>query len=481
MAKYFGTNGMRGRIDELTPELCMKAASAFGEWCKKYSDSSHSRGTSASPGLGKAARALPKSDAWRVPEKARILVARDMRLTGEMLENAVISGLLSSGCDVICLGLCSSPTAEFMLKHLKADGLIIVTASHNPPEWNALKFVDWDGVAVSRERGEEIEEIMKEGARLADWRNAGRSTQHAFAVREHISAILSLVDVKKLGARKLRVVLDCGNGTAALVAPQLFKELGCEVILLNEKIDGTFPGRSSEPTEANLQTLLAAVKQKKADLGVAWDGDSDRVVFVDEKGKWIVGDRGFALSALLALQRKKGSVVTTVATSNVVKDVCDKYGGKLIYTKVGAPYLSEAVLGHKAVSGGEEVGGIIWPELSLAKDGFMAAAKIAEAVCEKPLSSWLAELPEYFNSKCKIEAKPEQKAKVLAAVENEAKAKGLKVNNADGVRIDFPDSWVIIRASGTENYFRVFAEAKTSQKAKALMDEYKQLVEKLLK
>jgi phosphomannomutase/phosphoglucomutase len=164
-----------------------------------------------------------------------------------------------------------------------------------------------------------------------------------------------------------------------------------------------------------------------------------------------------------------------------VKDVCEKYGGALIYTKVGAPYLSEAVLSNKAVSGGEEVGGIIWPELSLAKDGFMASAKIAEAVAEKPLSEWMAELPEYFNSKCKIEARPEDKARLLAAAEKDARANGLKVNATDGVRIDFPDSWVIIRASGTENYFRVFAEAKSAGKAKALMDEYRERVEKLLR
>lgn len=439
----FGTNGVRGKFDLLTPELTLKLSKAIGLYFKS----------------------------------GKILVARDGRITGECLKHAVISGLESAGCEVVDLDYASAPTAEFMIKKLKADGLVIVTASHNPPEWNALKVVDGKGVTVSWERGEEIEKLMD--GQTIEWNKVKPSVNYPDATKEHVEAILKLMDADSIKKRKPKIVLDCGNGMAALIAPRLFAELGCETILLNENVDGTFPGRPSEPTEANVGELIKAVKKHKADGGIAWDGDGDRVIFIDETGAFLVGDKVLALCESLKLRKGNilKAVVTTVATSKVVEDIASKYGCNTIYTKIGAPYLSEEMLRTNAIIGGEEVGGVIWPELSLAKDGFLTGAKMAEMICERKLSEWVSDVPQYFNEKTKIECDDEGKRRIVEGMRKYAEKKKLSVVSVDGVRINLADSWVIVRASGTEHYVRVFAEAKTKQKAKKLMEEYRKIAE----
>ncbi|MBI5228180.1 phosphoglucosamine mutase [Candidatus Micrarchaeota archaeon] len=452
MAKFFGTNGVRGKFNELDPTLTLKLAQAIGTYFK----------------FGK------------------ILVAGDCRLTGPTLNAAVISGLSSVGCEVIDLGIVSAPTAEFMIEKTKAAGCIIITASHNPPEWNALKVVDGKGVAVSKERGEEIEKLMLDSKiKLAEWNKVGKISKYELAVRDHIDAIKKVLSSEKIAKIKNnKIVLDCGNGAACTIAPKLFNELGLDVLTINSHMDGRFPGRPSEPTEANVKELIAAVKTAKADAGIAWDGDGDRVIFVDETGNYVIGDKVFALSIIwkLAAQKTNGErnndIITTVATSKAAEEVAKKYGAKTRFTAIGAPYLCEEFVKKPGAIAGEEVGGVIWPEMSLAKDGFYTAAKMVEALSEKPLSKWLSEVPVYFNVKTKIEAFGDaKKQKIVARVLNCAKKNKLKFNQIDGVRIDFPDtsSWVIVRASGTENYVRFFAEAKTEQKAKELVEQYKKI------
>ncbi|MCX6771180.1 MAG: phosphoglucosamine mutase [Candidatus Micrarchaeota archaeon] len=445
----FGTNGVRGRLDALTPALAFGLCASFASWSK-----------------GQA-----------------IVLARDMRLTSPMLHSAAASGIMAAGKDVLDIGLASSPVAEFTLAQQKAGGLVIVTASHNAPEWNALKFVDGEGVAVSRERGELIgQTALARTYCLAGWQSVGKARPIPEAAAVHARAVQGGVAAAKIRKRHLRIALDFGNGTSAL-SQGVFSSLGCEVFALNESIDGNFPGRPSEPTEANVQQLAKTVKAEGCDLGVAWDGDSDRVVFVDEKGSWIVGDKGFAISAVQACReakkQKEKLIVTTVATSRCVEEACAALGAKTVYTAVGAPYLSEkmAALGARAVSGGEEVGGIIWPRFSLAKDGLFASAKICEMACRTPLSELVSELPEYFNSKTKIEAKGAQaKAAGLNAAKAHARGSGARLTLADGVRCDFDDGWVIARASGTEDCMRVFAEGKTKKRAEGLMEEYAEIV-----
>jgi len=441
MSRYFGTNGVRGRFDELTPTLALRLAQAIGRYFKG----------------------------------GKVLVARDCRLTGPVLRSAVMAGLSSVGCDTVDLGIVSSPTAEFMVKKLGAEGCIMITASHNPPEWNALKVVDGKGIAVSRERGEDIEKLLE--GDLSDWDKVGPISGHGSATEEHIDAILGLVDSGAIKSRRPKLVLDCGNGTASVIARRLFEALGCECVMLNDALDGTFPGRASEPTESNVKELIGKVKTEKADAGIAWDADGDRVIFVDELGRYIIGDRAFALSMMWKLGKSKGDIVTTVATSRVVEDVASRYGSEVHYTAIGAPYLSQRMheLGDAAALGGEEVGGIIWPELSLAKDGFISGARLAEAICEKPLSAWLDELPGYSNVKIKVPAKGEEKAAMVNKVIAYAKENDLEFNDIDGVRIDLEGAWVIARPSGTEECIRIFAEAKTGEEAKKLVDQYKRI------
>jgi len=438
---YFGTNGVRGRFDELTPELALKLAQAIGTYFKG----------------------------------GKIILARDCRLTGEVLRATVAAGLASVGCEVVDLGMVSSPTAEFMIKKLAADACVIITASHNPPEWNAIKVVDGKGIAISRERGAEIEKNLAK-PKLAEWNKVGLMLPYAFATEDHVVAIKKLVDAGQIAKRKPKIIVDCGNGTASVIAPKLLKELGCEIISLNSHPDGRFPGRPSEPSEANVQELLAAVKSLKADAGIAWDADGDRVVFVDEKGGYVIGDRVYALSILWKLKKTSGDVVTTVATSKAVEDVATRYGSKTRYTAIGAPYLCEEMVRKPAAIGGEEVGGVIWPELCLAKDGMLTAAKLAEALCEKSLSAWLKEIPVYFNVKLKLDTDTDAKKKaIVARVLAYAKKNKLAYVDVDGVRINLKNAWVIVRPSGTENYVRLFAEAKTQEEAQKLAKEYERI------
>ncbi len=452
MAKYFGTNGIRAKLDVMTPEFVSRMAFAFGIWCNR----------------------------------GKILLARDTRVSGPMLHHAATAGLFSAGCQVLDLGICPAPTVELMVKKLKADGGITITASHNPPEWNALKFVDKHSVAVSWERGEEIEKIFTDQKiQRAEWNKLGSSTKYTLAIDDHIKEITDYVDLRAIRKKHPHVVLDCANGTGSLFAPKLFRELGCKLLTLNAQPDGFFPGHNSEPTPDNLADLIAAVKATGADMGIAWDGDCDRVIFIDEKGTYIIGDRSYALSVEIALsetKEKKPKVVTTVATSDTIRDIARKHGAELVYTKVGGPYLAEELLRHRAVTGGEEAGGIIWPVLSPGKDGFATAAKILELVCKtgKPLSKLISSLPAYYNSKIRIPCTAEQKYAVIDRIRSQPLEKGLVSLTLDGLRINSKEGWVILRPSGTEHLVRIFAEAKTPEKAKALMEKYEKKVKAML-
>jgi len=450
MARYFGTYGIRGTLDLLAPEFVSGMAAAFATY------------------LG----------------GGTVVIGTDTRTSRDMVKSAAVSGLLSAGCEVLDVGVAPSPTIEFLVKRLKAAGGIIVTASHNPPEWNALKFMGKDGIGITKERSERIEALFgeKKQARAA-WDRIKPLTRYDGAIREHQEEILRHADAKAIAKRAPSLVLDCGNGVAGAFAPELFVRLGCKVVTLNAQADGFFPGRNSEPTKDNVSDLIASVTALHADAGIAWDGDGDRVIFVDEHGGYVWGDKSFALCAKMRMREKTGTVVTTVATGNVVKDAVEAGGGKLEYVVVGAPYIAEKMAELDSVLGGEEVGGVVWPELSWGKDGFMTAVKVVEEMCvsKRPLSALIASLPEYFNAKSKVACDGKVKQAALDAIRREFCAEqGAKAITIDGVRLDFPDGWVIARASGTEEYFRVFSEAKTQERADGLLATYKRRVEEIL-
>ncbi|MDE1798618.1 MAG: hypothetical protein KGH63_04400, partial [Candidatus Micrarchaeota archaeon] len=343
MALGLGTNGVRGLFSELTPTAAMDFGFGFARFC----------------------RACNKGN-----KVITVTLGRDMRLTSPAMAQAVAAGLMEGGADVLDIGIVTSPMAEWAAHHYGTQGLVIVTASHNPPEWNALKFVDGDGVAVSRERGKPIEKFVGQAHKpMLPWCGVGRLLPAPPVIEDYQKAVLAFADRAAISKKKKwRIVFDPGNGTSTLVAPAIFKALGAEVVMLNEQLDGKFPGRMSEPTESNVKGLIDTVPLVGADFGVACDGDADRVVFVDDKGRWLVGDKCVALSAGWALREAVQSakppyyVLTTVATSRVVEDVASKFKAKTEYTNVGAPYLAEkfAELGSRAIAGGEEVGGIVW-------------------------------------------------------------------------------------------------------------------------
>lgn len=447
MAKYFGTYGIRERSDVLTPEFAVRMSAAFGTYIKG----------------------------------GRVVVGRDARLSGGMLEHAVTSGLLSVGCEVLSLGVVPLPTLEYEVRKLSANGGVMITASHNPPEWNGLKFTDKDGIGISKEEGEEIERVFElENFRKVEWNRLKNSSSYPLALEEHMSALRGCVERRYMLKESPKVVLDCGNGTATLLAPKLFKEMGCRVTTLNGQLDGSFPGRNSEPTPDNLKELMESVVALGADVGIAWDGDADRVIFVDERGEYVWGDRSFALAVDIALRERKGYVVTTVATSNAVADVARERGGRVEYVKVGGPYLSRRAKELNAVIAGEEAGGVLWPSIHYGKDGFITALKVVERMCRegRPLSSLISEMPQYYNAKAKVECPAEKKQRILREFKERVRGEG-RINELDGVRVDFEDAWVIVRASGTENLIRIFAEAKSKRKADELLRKYKGIIEKL--
>ena len=493
MTLSMGTNGVRGLFDELGPSQAMDLGFGFAHFVKQHSK--------------KAKAGKTKKSKVSFP---LVALARDMRLTSPCIFEATAAGLMEGGAQVADLGILTAPASEWTAARLGASGLVIVTASHNPPEWNALKFVDANGVAVSRERGASIAHFIgKPHHPVPAWPQMGKIEAVPDVIGEYQRAVLRFVNRRRISGahRPLRVVADPGNGTSTLVAPAIFKALGVRSSFINEKLDGRFPNRPSEPAKANIETLIEKVTDSGADMGVAWDGDADRVTFVDEKGGWISGDMGVALSAKWALylleqesknknknkRRKRNSsslpplVVTTVATSRVVEKAAAVHGAKTEYTDVGAPYLSERVhsLGERVVMAGEEVGGIVWPQFSLAKDGVLAAGKLLEMAAYAPLSEWVKTLPKFYNSKLKIACPPGVNLRLAAMLQKELQSdlpthailRPLK----GGFRIDFESAWVLVRASGTENYVRVFSEAREQEEADSLSRQYQLMVSNRLR
>ena len=435
MSKFFGTNGIRGTLPLMSPEFVLKLGVSFGTWAKK-------RGHN------------------------EIYIGKDTRVTGEMVESALVSGLLWSGCKPIILGVIPSPGVEFLSARDKKPH-IIITSSHNPPEWIGLKFGDEEGLPLSKERGNEIEKIYEgEEWKTVDWNEIPSILYNEHRINEYYDLI------KNSGSdlSGLKLVVDCANGASCRIAPRLFEELGAEVIPLNDEENGLFPGHPSEPTEKNLQELISKVKEHKADIGIAYDGDCDRLALVDEKGNFIDGNKVFAIGVKIAMKEKQGDVVTTIATSNLIREIVEKEKRKLKYVVVGTPYICEEMHKGNYSTGGEEVGGIIWPLIHPGKDGILSSVKILSYLKQNnlKLSDIVSLLPKYYVVKEKIDMGKERfdvVEKMREMFKNDERA-----NIIDGLRMDFENGWCILRASGTENYLRIFAESKYENEARKLVE-----------
>ncbi len=433
MPKLFGTFGVRGLVNkEVTPKLAFDLGLALA---------THLKG------------------------KGKVAVGYDNRTSSEMLEQAIIAGLTAGGCDAIRLGLTPTPVLSFAIRHFSCDGGIIITASHNPPEYNGIKFWDREGAGFERRREREIECIVARGGKRVDWRRIGRVSE-VDALNSYIGAILKRVPKLK---RKLKVVIDCANAAGSVVTPRLLRELGCEVVSMNCQLDGTFPGRPLEPVPENLGELTRTVVACRADLGIAQDGDADRTLVVDERGEILSGDRVFALAALHYLRgQRRPRIVTTVATSSVLDDVAAKLGGRVFRTKVGEPEIVGEFRKRGGEIGGEENGGVLFFDWLPCRDGMMTAVKFLEALDSSGMkvSELDATLPRYHQVKQRARCPDELKPKVLKVLAN--RFSRYKPDTKDGVRVRFDDGWLLLRPSGTEPIFRCFAEARSEKRAKEL-------------
>lgn len=449
--KLFGTNGIRGLVNkELTPEFAVKVGTAIGTFFKRKN----------------------------------LLVGYDARTSGPIFAKAVIAGLTATGCNVFSAGMSPTPALQFAVKNHCMGGGVIVTASHNPPEYNGIKVIWQDGIELSHEQETEIEDIFFENkAVLADWDKLGTTTDLTQIKEEYVEAIKKHVDVSKITEKHYHVVVDAANSVGGLTAPTLLRELGCRVTTINANIDGTFPGRMPEPRPENLRDASITMKALGADLGVAFDGDADRSIFIDEKGQAYMGDKTFAIVEKYFLLKNPGSkIVTPVSSSTLIKETADAYKGEIVWVKVGSVTVSQKMKEINAKLGGEENGGVFYGPHQSVRDGAMTTALILEIMASTgaKLSKLVEEQPQYFIEKGKVDCPENKKEKLLKKLRE--KIKGKNVSTIDGVKIWFEDkSAILVRPSGTEPTYRLYAEAKTQEKALKLVEEYSELVRKSLK
>jgi len=439
MGKLFGTNGIRGLVNkEITPEFVTKFNLAIGTFFKG----------------------------------GEIFIGCDGRTSSPMLMQAAISGLLAAGCDVHDVGMAPTPTIQYAVRCYKPGGGVIITASHNPPEFNGIKVLGKDGVEISRDDELKIESIyFNEKFKQAPWDALGRISAKPEILEIYKEAVKAHVDVETIKKKHFRVVMDLGNGVGALILPQILRELNCKPVTINSNIDGHFPGRPPEPRPEYLTELSKTVVAVKADFGVAYDGDADRSLFCDEKGEIIWGDKSSAIIMKYILRKKRGAkVVTPISSSKLIEDIAERYGAKVYLTKVGSVDVSHKMKEVKSIFGCEENGGCFYGPHQPVRDGAMTTLLMLQVLAEtdKTLSQLVAQLPQYFIAKAKIYCPNELKEPTLRKlIETTKKYKRITI---DGVKLILPEGRVLIRPSGTEPLFRVYAEAKTEKKAKEIAD-----------
>jgi phosphomannomutase/phosphoglucomutase len=406
---------------------------------------------------------------------APVVVGWDGRTSSPALGRLVSATLALGGHRVIEVGLLPTPAVQYNVSKLGAQLGVILTASHNPPEFNGIKCIAADGLEVPRDVEERIESAAAAGeGRAVPFDRIGEIRTDSHGAERYIDGILGQVDVPLIARRKFTVVLDCGNGASVPTSPALLRRLGCRVVTLNGHVDGTFPGHLSEPTETNLVDLERTVPAIGADLGIAHDGDADRAVFVDATGRYVPGEQTLTLLAREFVRRHGGgTVVTPVSASQSVEDVVKPLGGEVVYTRVGSPVVTREMLRRNAVFGGEENGGLIFPSFQLARDGAMTAASILEYLARsgESLAEALSVLPKYALVKEKVHCPVEFRDGVLELVTADITAEGGRVLTLDGLKVFRDDGWMLLRPSGTEPLIRVFAEAKDRERAEFLAND----------
>ena len=430
-------SGIRGIVGEsFTPELLASAGSAFAKFTNY--------GT--------------------------VVVGRDSRPTGEAVSMNLVSVLLLAGCNVVDIGIVPTPTVQVMVEELNAAGGIVLSASHNPVEWNALKLINSHGTFLTPAEIKKLFKYMDAPVSFRRWDKMGKLTKNNNAGEIHLKRIFKIIDSKKIRESKLHVVLDSVNGAGSIITPDFLRQLNCKVTEINCTPDGLFP-RGAEPLPENLKQLSEAVIKNKADIGFAQDPDADRLAIVDENGKPLGEEYTIALVADHILARKKGSVVVNLSTTRAVEDVALKYKVPFFRAKVGEINVVEEMKKREALIGGEGNGGVISPEVHLGRDSLAGIAYILEMMSskKKKISEIMKDMPEYYMKKGKVTlgAKSDVNG-ILDKIKNQFK--GEKISSIDGLRIDFiknekfKNGWVHLRSSNTEPIFRIITEADSVEK-----------------
>ncbi len=444
-----GVSGVRGVFgDSLGPEVVLRYAARFGQFISQNS-------------LRPAREERPK-----------IVVGRDSRTTGIAMLNTVTAALLSVGCDVIDIGVVATPTVLLNVIRHSAQGGISITASHNPPQWNALKFVDGDGMFLSADKASAFLASVDEPLGWNDWQGMGALSQDQEAINHHVAKVLGIpwLDIEKIQARKFKVVLDSVNGAGGLISPLLLKALGCEVIGINSSPTGVF-AHPAEPLNQNLGQLEEEVRRNQADLGFATDPDVDRLSVVDEHGACIGEEYSIALAELFILPKNPGDIVVNLSTSMLSDHIAGLFGVKVHRTKVGEINVGKLMQEIKSPMGGEGNGGIICPEVNYTRDAIAGMALILGLLAEsgKTVSQIVNELPRFYFAKGKLEISPARMDEAMASLPGILA--GYELDLRDGVKATASDHWIHVRKSGTEPIIRVYVESGSVERSGQLCQD----------
>lgn len=448
MSLMVSISGLRGVVGpSLTPEVIVRFTAAYAEYCN--------RGT--------------------------IILGRDGRITGKSIGHIVSSTLLAMGCDVLALGVCPTPTVQLAVEKKKAAGGISITASHNPIEWNGLKFLAPTGLFLDADENQAFWSIAERQPRTyLPWDRQGRHTPDPGFLDEHIQNVLGLpyIDIKRVRQRELRVVVDCVNGAGGVIVPKLLREFGCDVVEMNCDVSGVF-AHTPEPIPENLTDLCRRVKEEKADLGIAVDPDVDRLVLINEKGEpfgeeyTIANVVKFVLEKESSRSTKPGSVVVNLSTTRAVDDIAAGFGYKTVRTAVGEINVAKRMREIGAVVGGEGSGGVILPASHIGRDAPVGIGLTLQHLAEfgGTLSELKQTMPQYSITKGKIGVGKSNPDEALDRIKRKFSSAG-SISTVDGLKIDFPTSWVHLRKSNTEPIIRIIAEAPTGQEADELVRSF---------
>ncbi len=445
MGRLFGTAGIRGEYGKIvSPEIAYKVGLAMATF---------------------------------IGGKGAVSVGYDVRLTSPLLSSSVASGLMAGGVDVISIGLAPTPVLAFTAPHLGLDGGVMITASHNPPPDNGIKCFDSKGMEFTEKMEEKLEDIIfKEKFTYAKWDSVGNLEYYPEVVDEYVNKLVLKFMPKKV-AKRIKVIVDCANGAASNITPLILRKLGASVISINCHFDGFFPGRTPEPRPDVLVGLGKIAKTAEVDVALAHDGDADRLSALTSSGKFILNDRLIAYYAKVKLHEKgEGVIIVSIDTSFVIDEIVEKYGGKLVRTKLGKTHEKLVEYGSKAIMSAEPWK-LIDPDWGYWVDGIYQAALLVSHMIERgvTIEKLLEDIPEYPQVRVSFKVPNEVKRKVVSEVHERMREIFRDYESElsiDGLRLNMPDkSWVLVRASGTEPKVRIYAEARTEKRLKEIYEK----------